>query len=132
MEFGPVFRALVHNRVRFWLITVEVALTMAIVVNCVSLALDFRGKFLRDSGMDVDNIVVVRVEPSMLRKHQPWHEVPRATVDFTLHELATIEPHELPARGRQLVARVESDYREALGLEAVGLDSAEAAREAAQ
>ena len=63
MEFGPVFRALVHNRVRFWLITVEVALTLAIVVNCVSLALDFRGKFLRDSGMDVDNIVVVRVEP---------------------------------------------------------------------
>ena len=63
MELGPVFRALVHNRVRFWLITVEVALTLAIVVNCVSLALDFRGKFLRDSGMDVDNIVVVRVEP---------------------------------------------------------------------
>ena len=63
MELGPVFRALVHNRVRFWLITVEVALTLAIVVNCVSLALDHRAKFLRDSGMDVDNIVVVRVEP---------------------------------------------------------------------
>ena len=29
MELGPVFRALVHNRVRFWLITVEVALTLA-------------------------------------------------------------------------------------------------------
>jgi putative ABC transport system permease protein len=63
MELGPVFRALVHNRVRFWLITVEVALTLAIVVNCVSLALDYRGQFVRDSGMDVDNIVVVRVEP---------------------------------------------------------------------
>ena len=63
MEFGPVFRALVHNRVRFWLITVEVALTLAIVVNCVSLAIDYRAKFLKDSGMDVDNIVVVRVEP---------------------------------------------------------------------
>ena len=63
MEFGPVFRALVHNRVRFWLITVEVALTLAIVVNCVSLALDHRGQFLRDSGMDVDNIIVVRVDP---------------------------------------------------------------------
>jgi 1-acyl-sn-glycerol-3-phosphate acyltransferase len=71
--------------------------------------------------------LVVGVEPSMLRKHQPWHDVSRTMVDFTMHELPTIEPHELPKRGRQLVARVESDYRHALGL-----DSGEASREAAQ
>jgi putative ABC transport system permease protein len=63
MELGPVFRALIHNRVRFWLIAIEVALTLAIVVNCVSLALDERGKFLRDSGIDEENILVVRAEP---------------------------------------------------------------------
>jgi len=71
--------------------------------------------------------LVVGVEPSMLRKHQPWYDVSRRIVDFTVEELPTIEPSELPARGRQLVARVESDYRQALGL-----DSAEASREAAQ
>jgi 1-acyl-sn-glycerol-3-phosphate acyltransferase len=71
--------------------------------------------------------LVLRVEPSMLRKHQPWHDVPRQLVHMTCRELPTIEPHELPRRGRQLVARVESDYRQALGI-----DSAEAPREAAQ
>jgi len=71
--------------------------------------------------------LVVRVEPSMLRKHQPWYDVSRRIVDFTVQELAPIEPSELPARGRQLVARVESDYRQALGL-----DSGDAMRDAAQ
>ena len=63
MELGPVFRALIHNRVRFWLVTLEVALTLAIVVNCVSLALERRGEFLRDSGIDEENILLVRAEP---------------------------------------------------------------------
>ncbi len=71
--------------------------------------------------------LVLRVEPSMLRKHQPWHDVSRRIVDFTLEELPPIDVSQLNARGRQLVARVESDYRQALGL-----DSAESPREAAQ
>lgn len=71
--------------------------------------------------------LVLRVEPSMLRKHQPWHDVSRRIVDFTIEELRPIEPDRLPKRGRELVARIEADYRQALGL-----DSAEAARDAAQ
>ena len=63
MEFGPVLRALVHNRARFLLITLEVALTLAIVANCVSLVMDLRGKFLRPSGFDEANLVVVSLEP---------------------------------------------------------------------
>ncbi|HXT19751.1 MAG TPA: ABC transporter permease, partial [Thermoanaerobaculia bacterium] len=63
MEFGPVFRALFHNRARFLLITLEVALTLAIVANCVSLVLDLRSKFLRPSGFDEANLVVVSLEP---------------------------------------------------------------------
>lgn len=63
MELGPVLRALVHNRVRFWLISVEVALTLAIVVNCISLALDQRARLVRDSGLDEANLVVVRLSP---------------------------------------------------------------------
>jgi putative ABC transport system permease protein len=63
MEIGPVFRALVYNRARFWLITVEVALTLAIVVNCVNLVLDLRKTFLRDSGMAEEDIIAVSIEP---------------------------------------------------------------------
>ena len=63
MEFGPVFRALVHNRARFLLITLEVALTLAIVANCVAMVLDLRGKFLRPSGYDEANLVVVSLDP---------------------------------------------------------------------
>src|SRR6185503_19265148 len=63
MEFGPVFRALIHNRAKFLLITLEVALTLAIVVNCVSLVLDLRDKFNRVSGFDEANQVVAYVEP---------------------------------------------------------------------
>jgi len=63
MELGPVFRALIHNRARFLLITLEVALTLAIVVNCINMVLDLRGKVLRPSGYDEANLLVVTLEP---------------------------------------------------------------------
>jgi putative ABC transport system permease protein len=63
MEFGPIFRALLNNRTRFWLILVEVALTLAIVVNCTSIFLEKRGSFNSPTGMDVANILVVTTEP---------------------------------------------------------------------
>jgi putative ABC transport system permease protein len=52
-----------HNKARFWLIAVEVALTLAIVANCVNWMLDLRQKFERDSGMDIENILIVYTEP---------------------------------------------------------------------
>ena len=63
MELGPVFRALVHNRVRFWLITLEVALTLAIVVNCVNFMMDLRRDYTRPTGLDQENLIVVLAEP---------------------------------------------------------------------
>jgi putative ABC transport system permease protein len=63
MEIGPIFRALMHNKARFWLITVEVALTLAIVVNCVNLMLHERGRLLSPSGLDEGNLVELRGEP---------------------------------------------------------------------
>ncbi|MCK5379506.1 MAG: FtsX-like permease family protein [Acidobacteria bacterium] len=63
MEFGPIFRALVNNRTRFWLILVEVALTLAIVVNCTSIYLEKRRSFNSPTGMDVANILVITTEP---------------------------------------------------------------------
>jgi putative ABC transport system permease protein len=63
MELGPVFRALIHNRARFLLITLEVALTLAIVVNCINMVLDLRRKVLEPSGYDEANLLVVSLEP---------------------------------------------------------------------
>ena len=37
MEFGPILRAMSRNKVRYGLIVLEIALTLAIVTNCVSL-----------------------------------------------------------------------------------------------
>lgn len=63
MHFGPIFRALMHNKSRFWLITLEVALTLAIVVNCINMMLDLRYDFVKPSGYDEENLVVVYTEP---------------------------------------------------------------------
>jgi len=52
MEFGPIFRAVTRHRARFVLIVAEVALTLALVANCMTLILDARKDLLVDSGFD--------------------------------------------------------------------------------
>jgi putative ABC transport system permease protein len=52
-----------HNKSRFWLITLEVALTLAIVVNCINMMLDIRSDYVRPSGYDEENLIVVYTEP---------------------------------------------------------------------
>ena len=63
MEIGPIFRALMHNKSRFWLIALEVALTLAIVTNCINIMLDMRSEFRKPSGMDEDHLLVAYTEP---------------------------------------------------------------------
>lgn len=63
MEIGPIFRALLHHRTRFFLITIEIALTLAIVVNCLNILRDQRAKIERPTGMAVDDVVVATVHP---------------------------------------------------------------------
>jgi len=63
MELGPIIRALMHNPTRFWLITVEVALTLAVVANCVTIIIDRRDLLTRSSGIDEPNLVVVTTQP---------------------------------------------------------------------
>ncbi|MEZ5333427.1 MAG: FtsX-like permease family protein [Thermoanaerobaculia bacterium] len=63
MHLGPIFRALMHSKARFWLVMLEVALTLAIVANCVNLMLDLRGKYVRETGIDEGHIIVVETEP---------------------------------------------------------------------
>lgn len=59
MPFGPIFRAMTRNRARFLLIVAEVALTLAIVANCVSLIRESRAELARESGFDDEHLLSV-------------------------------------------------------------------------
>ena len=59
MEIGPIARALLHNRSRFLLVALEIALTLAIVANCLSMIGDQRRKMMRPTGLDEENVLVI-------------------------------------------------------------------------
>lgn len=59
MPIGPIIRAMRHNRMRFALIILEIAMTLAIVTNCVNMILDERKQMLRLSGFDDQNLIAV-------------------------------------------------------------------------
>jgi putative ABC transport system permease protein len=63
METGPVLRALFRNKTRFGLISLEIALTLAIVANCVSMIREARREITHPSGFDDDNLLSVRSSP---------------------------------------------------------------------
>jgi putative ABC transport system permease protein len=63
MEFGPIIRALKRNKVRFLLIVVQIAITLAVVTNAITMIRDEGQKMLKRSGFDDDNIVWVRTRP---------------------------------------------------------------------
>lgn len=63
MGLGPILRAMSRNKVRFGLIALEIALTLAIVTNCVSMIRDARKELSRVSGFDDANLIQVRSTP---------------------------------------------------------------------
>lgn len=63
MNIGPILRAMKHNRTRVVLIVLEIAITLAIVTNCVNVILAEREKMAQQSGMDDDNLLSLRVRP---------------------------------------------------------------------
>lgn len=63
MHIGPIIRAMKHNRTRVVLIVLEIALTLAIVTNCVNVILAERAKMNQKSGFDDDNILFMRIRP---------------------------------------------------------------------
>lgn len=60
---GPLIRAMNHSRTRVVLLVLEIALTLAIVTNCVNVILAERAKMKVRSGFDDDNILWVRARP---------------------------------------------------------------------
>jgi putative ABC transport system permease protein len=63
MEFGPILRSMRRNKVRYGLIVAEVALTLAIVANCVNMIRGARRDMAITSGFDDDNIVRINSRP---------------------------------------------------------------------
>jgi putative ABC transport system permease protein len=63
MEFGPIIRALKRNKVRFLLIVVQIAITLAVVTNAITMIRDEGQKMTKRSGFDDDNIVWVQTKP---------------------------------------------------------------------
>ncbi len=63
MPIGPILRAMKHNRTRFALIILEIAITLAIVTNAVNMILDERTKMQKQSGFDDDNLLFVSAQP---------------------------------------------------------------------
>ncbi|HEV8436135.1 MAG TPA: FtsX-like permease family protein, partial [Thermoanaerobaculia bacterium] len=63
MNIGPILRAMGHNRTRFAIIILEIAITLTIVTNCLNMILDQRKGMLKASGFDDDNLLFVRADP---------------------------------------------------------------------
>jgi putative ABC transport system permease protein len=60
---GPIIRAMKHNRMRFALIILEIAITLAIVTNAVNMIVDERQKMLKESGFDDANLISISYQP---------------------------------------------------------------------
>src|SRR5687767_3265963 len=63
MEIGPIIRAMRPNKIRFGMIILEIAITLAIVTNAVNMILDERKKMAIPSGFDDENLVWLRARP---------------------------------------------------------------------
>lgn len=63
MPIGPILRAMKHNRTRFALIILEIAITLAIVTNSVNMILAERQKMQQKSGFDDENLLFVVATP---------------------------------------------------------------------
>ena len=85
LEIGPIFRAMTRSRARFILIVAEVALTLAIAANGITLILEAREAMTRPSGFDEANLVRVISEPfsDALRD-------PERLAQLTREDLATL------------------------------------------
>jgi putative ABC transport system permease protein len=63
MNIGPILRAMKHNRTRVTLLVLEIAMTLAIVTNCVNVIIAERAKMNMPSGFDDQNILWARARP---------------------------------------------------------------------
>ncbi len=58
MNFGPILSALMRNKTGAMLVAVQIAVTLAIVINSLYIIVLRVEKINRESGMDVENVIV--------------------------------------------------------------------------
>lgn len=63
MHIGPTLRAMRRSKLRFGLIAIEVALTLAIVLNCATMIQEARAALARPSGFADEELISVSVRP---------------------------------------------------------------------
>ena len=88
MELGPILRAIRRNKARFGLIAVEVALTLAVVVNCIALIADARAQMARPSGFPDDDLLTVSSAPFDAAFKEPGYQ--QAALRADLDALAAL------------------------------------------
>src|SRR5687768_9087101 len=88
MNLGPILRAMKHNRTRVTLLVLEIAMTLAIVTNCVNVILAERARMKVPSGFDDDNILWVNALPFTAEFRE--EAVLNTTVDADLRRLRAI------------------------------------------
>jgi len=59
MELGPIWRAILRNKSSYALIALQIAVTMAIMVNAIAIIQERTSNMGRESGIDEDNIVTL-------------------------------------------------------------------------
>jgi len=85
MEIGPITRAMMRNKMRFVLIVLQIAITLAIVTNAVNLIASEREKVQKESGFDDENLLWVWSKPySPAFKDRPYQ------VSVTQQDIRTI------------------------------------------
>ncbi len=62
MELGPILKSMRKNRIGVFLIALQIAVTFAVVLNCLNLALAHRRLLSEPTGYDEDNLIVVMAE----------------------------------------------------------------------
>lgn len=60
MEFGPIFRSMRGNRVGVLLIASELAISLAVILNCINLAWAHFDFVSRPTGLDVRNLIIAK------------------------------------------------------------------------
>lgn len=88
MEFGPIVRVILRNKIRFGLIVLQIAITLAVVTNAINMIVAERTRMLRPSGFDDANLLSVRSHPFATAFGERGYRITSADAD--LRELRAI------------------------------------------
>ncbi len=139
MEIKPIFNALMRNRTGALLIAIQVALTLAIVVNALFIINQKLSRMDRSPGLDVENIFTLRTtsidtlgdEESFIRADMETIRAIPGVLDAT-PVLTTpqggstrVDGYHSTPRGSDLSQIVNINYMDEHGIDALGLKMVE-------